>query len=102
MIPQTQLERSFTGHRCSATAALMLATALQPGQHRPGDSQRSLNMNIDLSGKRAIVAGGSRGIGRAIALAFAGAGASVSICARGAAALEAARAQIPAPGGTAH
>ena len=41
-------------------------------------------MNIDLGGKRAIVAGGSRGIGRAIALALAGAGAGVSICARGA------------------
>jgi 3-oxoacyl-[acyl-carrier protein] reductase len=40
-------------------------------------------MNIDITGKRAIVAGGSRGIGRAIALAFAGAGARVSICARG-------------------
>src|SRR5580704_16161532 len=59
-------------------------------------------MNIDLTGKRAIVAGGSRGIGRAIALAFAGAGASVSICARGADALEAARAEIAARGVTAH
>jgi 3-oxoacyl-[acyl-carrier protein] reductase len=44
-------------------------------------------MNIDLAGKRAVVAGGSRGIGRAIALAFAEAGADVSICARGAEAL---------------
>jgi 3-oxoacyl-[acyl-carrier protein] reductase len=59
-------------------------------------------MNIDLSGKRAIVAGGSRGIGRATALAFAECGASVSICARGAEALEAARREIAASGGTAH
>src|SRR5580658_3669331 len=49
------------------------------------------SMNIDLTGKRAIVAGGSRGIGRAIALAFAQSGAAVSICARGAEALNAAR-----------
>ena len=48
-------------------------------------------MKIDLIGKKAIVAGGSRGIGRAIALAFADCGAHVSICARGAEALAAAQ-----------
>ena len=53
-------------------------------------------------GSRVVVAGGSRGIGRAIALAFAQAGAAVSICARGAAALEATRAEMAAFGGTAH
>ncbi len=40
-------------------------------------------MNIDLSGKRVIVTGASRGIGRAIAQAFAAEGARVAICARG-------------------
>ena len=59
-------------------------------------------MKIDLTGKRAIVCGGSRGIGRAIALAYAGAGAAVSICARGAEALEAARKDIAAHGHTTH
>jgi 3-oxoacyl-[acyl-carrier protein] reductase len=59
-------------------------------------------MNIDLSGKRAVVAGGSRGIGRAIALAMAEAGAAVSICARGAEALTAARDDIAAFGVKAH
>jgi NAD(P)-dependent dehydrogenase (short-subunit alcohol dehydrogenase family) len=59
-------------------------------------------MNIDLSGKRAIVAGGSRGIGRSIALALAEAGAGVSVCARGADALEAARKEIVAKGVKAH
>ena len=51
-------------------------------------------MKIDLAGKRAIVAGGSRGIGRAIALALAEAGAGVSICARGAERLAATREEI--------
>jgi 3-oxoacyl-[acyl-carrier protein] reductase len=59
-------------------------------------------MKIDLGGKRAIVAGGSRGIGRAIALAFAEAGAGVSICARGAERLAATREEIDRHGGAAH
>ena len=40
-------------------------------------------MALDFDGRRVVVAGGSRGIGRSIALAFAQAGAGVSICARG-------------------
>jgi 3-oxoacyl-[acyl-carrier protein] reductase len=59
-------------------------------------------MHIDLSGKRAVVAGGSRGIGRAIALALAQAGAGVSICARGAEALAAAREDIARHGRPTH
>ncbi|TKA89712.1 SDR family oxidoreductase [Halopseudomonas bauzanensis] len=39
-------------------------------------------MNIDLSDKRVIVTGASRGIGKAIATAFAAEGARVAICAR--------------------
>src|SRR6516162_1394314 len=57
-------------------------------------------MNIDLAGKRAIVAGGSRGIGRAIGLAEAGAG--VSICARGAERLAATREEIARHGHITH
>ena len=45
-------------------------------------------MQISFKDKRVVVAGGSRGIGRSIALGFASAGASVSICARGQAGLE--------------
>jgi 3-oxoacyl-[acyl-carrier protein] reductase len=59
-------------------------------------------MNIDLKGKRAVICGASRGIGRAIALACAEAGASVSICARGAEALEKTRADMAAHGQKAH
>ena len=56
---------------------------------------------MQLSGKRVVVMGGSRGIGRAIALGFAQEGAAVAICARGAGALEATRAEIAALGVTA-
>ena len=57
---------------------------------------------MDFTGKRVIVMGGSRGIGRSIALGFAAAGAAVSICARGAGPLDAARQEIEALGVTAH
>ncbi|MFO1330060.1 MAG: SDR family oxidoreductase [Rubrivivax sp.] len=59
-------------------------------------------MPFDFNGKRVLVAGGSRGIGRAIALHFAASGAHVGICARDAAALEQARAAIAAHGHRVH
>jgi 3-oxoacyl-[acyl-carrier protein] reductase len=59
-------------------------------------------MELDVKGKRVIVAGASRGIGRSIALAFAQGGARVSICARGAEALEATKKEIAATGAFAH
>jgi 3-oxoacyl-[acyl-carrier protein] reductase len=59
-------------------------------------------MQISLAGKRVVVAGGSKGIGRSIALGCAAAGAAVSICARGADALEATRSDIDAKGVKAH
>jgi 3-oxoacyl-[acyl-carrier protein] reductase len=59
-------------------------------------------MQISFKDKRVVVAGGSRGIGRSIALGFAGAGAAVSICARGQSALDATAAEIKALGVKAH
>ncbi len=55
-------------------------------------------MQIDFSGKRVVVCGGSRGIGRSIALGFARSKASVSVCARGEEALEALRSELSALG----
>jgi 3-oxoacyl-[acyl-carrier protein] reductase len=59
-------------------------------------------MKIDFTGKKAIVCGGSRGIGRAIAVGFAAAGGDVSICARDATALEETRGEIARHGHKAH
>ncbi|MBL8698660.1 MAG: SDR family oxidoreductase [Alphaproteobacteria bacterium] len=59
-------------------------------------------MAFNFKGRRVVVAGGSRGIGRSIALGFAAAGADVSICARGAATLEATRAEVAKHGNKAH
>jgi 3-oxoacyl-[acyl-carrier protein] reductase len=55
---------------------------------RPGVTQKAIlgrrfsNMDLGLAGKKVIVTGGSKGIGRQIALRFADEGASVATCAR--------------------
>ena len=58
-------------------------------------------MNLDLSGRTALVTGASLGLGRAMATAFHGAGAKVALLARRQDLLEEARAAIAAEGGAA-
>ncbi|MEK1887187.1 MAG: SDR family NAD(P)-dependent oxidoreductase [Phyllobacterium sp.] len=57
-------------------------------------------MQISFKGRKVAVAGGSRGIGRSIALAFAAEGADVAICARNAQGLEAVEIELKRHGGT--
>lgn len=55
-------------------------------------------MDLHLKGKNVVVTGGSRGIGRSIALAFADEGANVALCARSEGALKTTAAEIEARG----
>ncbi len=59
-------------------------------------------MKLELQSRNALIAGGSRGIGRSIALAFARAGANLSICARGEAALRQTESELNAVGHKVH
>ncbi len=57
---------------------------------------------MEFTGRRVVVMGGSRGIGRSIALAFAKQGAAVAICARGGEALAAMKRELEAEGAVAY
>jgi NAD(P)-dependent dehydrogenase (short-subunit alcohol dehydrogenase family) len=57
-----------------------------------------MSFAIDLSGKKALVTGGGRGLGRAIALALADAGADVAVTARTLAQIESVAAEVRAKG----
>ena len=57
-------------------------------------------MDLGLSGRRAVVTGGSKGLGRAIAAELLAEGAEVVICSRNEAELQATAAELRKPGGT--
>lgn len=59
-------------------------------------------MTLPLHGQRVLIAGGSRGIGLAIATTFARAGARLSLCARGADGLQRARQMLEHAGAAVH
>jgi 3-oxoacyl-[acyl-carrier protein] reductase len=65
----------------------------QDTRSRPQASTGEI-MDLELKGKKAIVTGASRGIGRAIAEALAAEGVALAICSRNAEELEAARKQL--------
>jgi 3-oxoacyl-[acyl-carrier protein] reductase len=67
-----------------------------PSISKTNDAQQSIN--TALAGKVALVTGGSRGIGRAIALKLASLGADVAICGRDATKLNATETEIRATG----
>ena len=58
-------------------------------------------MQIDLEGRTAVITGGSRGLGEAMAKALAGAGAQIALVARDRARLDRVRGEIAASGATA-
>lgn len=79
---------------CSAAAS---ATREDPGA--VSADERELILDLELTGKRAIVTGGSRGIGKSIARELAREGADVVIAARGKDKLEATAAELSAETG---
>ena len=69
--------------------------------HNPADGRCQIETHYDLGGKVAIVTGGGKGIGRAIALGLAQAGAKVVVASRTQAELEAVAEEIKQGGGQA-
>src|SRR5205814_4404772 len=60
--------------------------------------RKESNVDLDLKGKKAIVTGGTRGIGRAIAELLTDEGCDVAVCARGRAGIDETRASLAGKG----
>jgi 3-oxoacyl-[acyl-carrier protein] reductase len=88
--------------RHAVTSLLWLAFAATVLADLRADPLGNAFMKIDFTGKKAIVCGGSRGIGKAIALSYAACGGDVSICARDPKTLEETRAEIAKHGHKVH
>ena len=74
----------------------IVPVALERGRSRTGDRWPFIlhGMDLQLAGRRALVTGGSRGIGKAVAAALVAEGATVTICARSESALRATAAEL--------
>src|SRR3954468_12485148 len=90
------------GKRCRAADSVSTAELRLRQRWRRWDEalspRRIVAMDLGLKGKVAIVTGGSRGIGRSIALGFAAEGCDVAICARGEETLRATEEELAALG----
>lgn len=82
----------------AATASRRRGVGIPRLAGNTNDPRRSHDMDLGLSGRKALVSAASRGIGLAIAQTLADNGADVAICARGEGALESARKDLEARG----
>src|SRR5467141_317263 len=74
--------RARTWTKSTGSRQTRRAPAIPPARHSLGRHQRSWVMEVRLDGRSAIVTGGSKGLGLAIAEEYARSGADVAILAR--------------------
>src|SRR5690242_20761867 len=91
--------RARTWTKSTGSRQTSRAPAIPPARHSLGRHQRSWVMEIRLDGRSAIVTGGSKGLGLAIAEEYAASGADVAILARDPGTLAEAKQKIQTRGG---